>query len=86
MTGREGSLQNIKGEILHRDTCVSMHRLEHLLGIRRLRPPSRKAMLERTEYIPGGICPFGLKAALSVFAQQAILDLPLGYINAGMFA
>ncbi len=70
--------------LMHGDGRVSMHRLQRLAGVRRLVPSSPENAELLTGYRPGGICPFGLRHPLPVFAQQSLFTLPLLYINAGI--
>lgn len=69
--------------LMHGDRRVSVRRLERLAGAAHL-APSAPDMAERlTGYRPGGICPFGLRRALPVFAQESLFSCPALYINAG---
>ena len=82
--GMQGEKLRAVMVLMHGDERVSMHKLERLSGIHRLLPSSPETALELTGYVPGGICPFGLKTPLPVFMQQTLFDLPLVYINAGV--
>ncbi|HJD96816.1 aminoacyl-tRNA deacylase [Mailhella massiliensis] len=82
--GLEGEERLAVMALIHGDERVSMHKLERLSGIRRLLPSSPDTAFALTGYMPGGICPFGLKTPLPVFVQETLLELPILYINAGV--
>lgn len=69
--------------LMHGDERVSVRKLERLSGIRRLGPSAPDTAQELTGYLPGGICPFGLKTDLPVFMQETLQDLPELFVNAG---
>ncbi len=69
--------------LIHGDERVSMHKLERLSGIRHLKPSSPKDAFDVTGYLPGGICPFGIKTSIPVFMHETLVTMPALYINAG---
>lgn len=69
--------------LMHGDRRVSVRRLERLAGGGHLAPSAPDVAERITGYRPGGICPFGLRRALPVFAQESLFSCPALYINAG---
>ena len=69
--------------LMHGDREVSTKELAKQLGVKRVSPCSPRDAQRYTGYMVGGISPFGMKRNLPVYVEEAILDLPLIYINAG---
>lgn len=69
--------------LMHGDERVSLHKLQRLSGVPHLQPSSPENAERLTGYKPGGICPFGLRSPLPVFAQASLFDCRTLYINAG---
>lgn len=69
--------------LMHGDERVSLHKLQRLSGVPHLQPSSPENAERLTGYKPGGICPFGLRLPLPVFAQESLFDCGRLYINAG---
>ena len=69
--------------LMHGDGRVSLHKLQRLSGVPHLQPSSPEDAERLTGYRPGGICPFGLRSPLPVFAQSTLFDCGTLYINAG---
>lgn len=81
--GKQGEERQAVMVLMHGDERVSLRRLERLSGIRRLSPSSPDTARELTGYLPGGICPFGLKTPLPLFMQETLDELPELFVNAG---
>ena len=81
--GKEGAERRAVMVLMHGDERVSLRKLERLSGIGRLAPSSPDVARELTGYLPGGICPFGLKSPLPVFMQETLDELAELFVNAG---
>ena len=81
--GKEGAERRAVMVLMHGDERVSLRKLERLSGIGRLGPSSPDVARELTGYLPGGICPFGLKSPLPVFMQETLDELAELFVNAG---
>lgn len=69
--------------LMHGDGRVSMHKLERLANIRHLKPSEPDTALAITGYVPGGICPFGMRMKLPVIMQHTINGQRHIFINGG---
>ena len=69
--------------LMHGDERVSLHKLQRLSGVPHLQPSSPENAERLTGYKPGGICPFGLRSPLPVFAQSSLFERGTLHINAG---
>ena len=81
--GKAGAERRAVMVLMHGDERVSLRKLERLSGIGRLAPSSPDVARELTGYLPGGICPFGLKSPLPVFMQETLDELAELFVNAG---
>lgn len=69
--------------LMHGDERVSLRKLQRISGVPHLQPSSPEDAERLTGYKPGGICPFGLRSPLPVFAQVSLFACATLYINAG---
>ncbi len=69
--------------LMHGDERVSIRKLQRLAGMHHLMPAAPETAQRLTGYKPGGICPFGMRERLPVYAQQTLFDCPRICINAG---
>jgi len=69
--------------LMHGDKEVSAKNLARALGKKSVAPCTPEVADRHSGYQVGGTSPFGLKRAMPVYVEQAILDLPLVYINGG---
>lgn len=69
--------------LMHGDERISLRKLQRLAGVPHLQPSSPEDAERLTGYKPGGICPFGLRSPLPVFAQSTLFACATLYINAG---
>lgn len=69
--------------LMHGDREVSTRQLARELGARGVAPASEAVARRVTGYEPGGISPFGTRAALDVHVERSVLDLPRILINGG---
>ncbi|MDQ3803186.1 MAG: Cys-tRNA(Pro) deacylase [Acidobacteriota bacterium] len=69
--------------LMHGDREVSTKRLARALGVKSVRPCDPAAAQRHTGYVVGGTSPFGTRAALPVYVERTIFDLPKIYINGG---
>jgi len=69
--------------LMHGDRKVSTKNLARQAGVKRIEPCKPDAALRHSGYQVGGISPFGVRKALTVYMERSILDLPKIYINGG---
>jgi Cys-tRNA(Pro) deacylase len=69
--------------LMHGDMEVSTQRLARLLGVKKVVPCDPARAQRETGYMVGGISPLGTRAALPVYAESSVLDLPVIYLNGG---
>ena len=68
---------------MHGDREVSTKALARFLGVKMVSPCDPERANKHTEYLVGGISPFGTRKALRVYIEKSILDLQKVCINAG---
>jgi Cys-tRNA(Pro) deacylase len=69
--------------LMHGDREVSTKQLARAVGARSVRPCDPAVAQKHTGYVVGGTSPFGTRAAMPVYAERTIFDLPKIYINGG---
>lgn len=69
--------------LMHGDREVSTKTLARYLGVKSVQPCDPATAQKHTGYMVGGTSPFGTRAALPVYAERTIFDLPRIYINGG---
>jgi Cys-tRNA(Pro) deacylase len=69
--------------LMHGDAQVSAKNLARHLGVKLVAPVAPEKALKLTGYMVGGTSPFGVKAAMPIYAEKTILDLEKIYINGG---
>jgi Cys-tRNA(Pro) deacylase len=69
--------------LMHGDLQVSGKQLARIIGAKNVLPCSLETAFKHTGYIVGGTSPFGTRAALPVYMEETILNLPRIYINGG---
>ncbi len=69
--------------LMHGDCEVSTRNLARLLGVKSVEPCDEKTAGRLTGYMFGGTSPFGTRAALPVYVEKTIFDLPTILINGG---
>jgi Cys-tRNA(Pro) deacylase len=69
--------------LMHGDKEVSAKNLARALGKKSVGPCAPAVADRHSGYQVGGTSPFGLKRAMPVYVERAILELPLIYINGG---
>ena len=69
--------------LMHGDLQVSGKQLARIIGAKNVLSCSPETAFKHTGYLVGGTSPFGTRAALPVFMEETILNLPRIYINGG---
>ena len=69
--------------LMHGDREVSTKQLARAIGARSVKPCDPATAQRHTGYLVGGTSPFGTRAALPVYAERTIFQLPKMYINGG---
>jgi Cys-tRNA(Pro) deacylase len=69
--------------LMHGDMEVSTKKLARVMGVKSLRPATQREADRITGYQFGGTSPLGMRTDPPVFAQESLLDLDVGYVNAG---
>jgi Cys-tRNA(Pro) deacylase len=69
--------------LMHGDREVSTKQLAREIGARSVTPCKPETAQRHTGYLVGGTSPFGTRAAMPVYAERTIFELPKIYINGG---
>lgn len=69
--------------LMHGDLEVSTKKLARVMGVKSLRPATQQEADRLTGYQFGGTSPLGMRTDPPVFAQDTLLGLDVGYVNAG---
>jgi Cys-tRNA(Pro) deacylase len=69
--------------LMHGDLQVSGKQLARIINAKNVLPCSPETAQKHTGYLVGGTSPFGTRAALPVYMEETILNLPRIYINGG---
>ena len=69
--------------LMHGDREVSAKQLARLVGAKTVGPCAPDVADRHSGYQVGGTSPFGLRRAMSIYAELSIVDLPRIYINGG---
>ncbi|HEU4894383.1 MAG TPA: aminoacyl-tRNA deacylase [Acidimicrobiia bacterium] len=69
--------------LMHGDLEVSTKKLARVLAVKSLRPATQQEADRLTGYQFGGTSPLGMRTDPPVFAHETLLDLEVGYVNAG---
>ena len=69
--------------LMHGNLQVSVKQLARIIGAKNILPCSSETAFKHTGYLVGGTSPFGTRAALPVYMEETILNLPRIYINGG---
>ena len=69
--------------LMHGDLQVSGKQLARIINAKSVLPCSAETAQKHTGYLVGGTSPFGTRAALPVYMEETILNLPRIYINGG---
>ena len=69
--------------VMHGDLEVSTRQLARHLGVKAVSPATEAGVEKYTGYAPGGVSPFGTRAALPVYVEETVLALGRAYINGG---
>ena len=69
--------------LMHGDREVSTKQLEREIGARAVQPCKPEVAQKHTGYLVGGTSPLGTRAALPVYVERTIFELPRIYINGG---
>jgi Cys-tRNA(Pro) deacylase len=69
--------------LMHGDLQVSGKQLARIIGVKNILPCSPETAFKHTGYLVGGTSPFGTRAALPVYMEETIANLPRIYINGG---
>ena len=69
--------------VMHGDLEVSTRQLARHLGVKAVSPATEAGVEKYTGYVPGGVSPFGTRAALPVYVEETVLALDRAYINGG---
>ena len=69
--------------LMHGDRQVSTKQLARTLGVKSVQPCDTQTATKHTGYLVGGTSPFGTRAALPVYVEQTIFEIPKIYINGG---
>jgi Cys-tRNA(Pro) deacylase len=68
---------------MHGDFEVSTKQLAREIGVKRVMSCDVQTAHKHTGYMVGGISPLGTRAAMPVYAESTVLELPLIYLNGG---
>ena len=69
--------------LMHGDLEVSTKRLARTIGAKQVIPCSPNTAQKHTGYSVGGICPFGTRTPMPVYAEKTIFALDTIYVNGG---
>ncbi|MBA4214883.1 MAG: Cys-tRNA(Pro) deacylase [Polaromonas sp.] len=69
--------------LMHGNRTVSTKNLARQIGVKSVEPCKPEVANRHSGYFVGGTSPFGLKRAMPVFVEAAVLDLPKIWINGG---
>jgi Cys-tRNA(Pro) deacylase len=69
--------------LMHGDREVSTKQLAREIGARSVVPCKPETAQKHTGYLVGGTSPFGTRAAMPVYVERTIFELPRIYINGG---
>jgi Cys-tRNA(Pro) deacylase len=69
--------------LMHADLEVSTKKLARVMGVKSLRPATQHEANRLTGYPFGGTSPLGMRTDPPVFAQDTLVGLDVGYVNAG---
>ncbi|RXZ43718.1 Cys-tRNA(Pro) deacylase [Crenobacter cavernae] len=69
--------------LMHGDKEVGVGLLARQIGAKRVEPCEPAVAGKHSGYLVGGTSPFGTKAAMPVYMEASIADLPRIYINGG---
>jgi Cys-tRNA(Pro) deacylase len=69
--------------LMHGDREVSAKQLARFVGAKTVGPCAPEIADRHSGYQVGGTSPFGLRRAMSIYAERSIVDLPRIYINGG---
>lgn len=69
--------------LMHGDRQVSTKQLARAISVKSVQPCEPQTATKHTGYLVGGTSPFGTRAALPVYVERTIFDLPKIYINGG---
>jgi Cys-tRNA(Pro) deacylase len=69
--------------LMHGDCEVSTKQLARRLGVKSVHPCDPATAQKHTGYLVGGTSPFGTRAALPVYVERTIFELPRIYVNGG---
>jgi len=69
--------------LMHGDREVSTKELARVLGVKGVFPCEPAVAQRHTGYMVGGTSPLGTRKAIPVYAEKAVFDLPMIYINGG---
>jgi Cys-tRNA(Pro) deacylase len=69
--------------LMHGDREISTRQLARTIGVKTIVPASEAAVERHTGYQPGGVSPFGTRAALPIYVEESVLALDRVYINGG---
>jgi Cys-tRNA(Pro) deacylase len=69
--------------LMHGDREVSAKQLARFVGAKTVGPCVPEIADRHSGYQVGGTSPFGLRRAMSIYAERSIVDLPRIYINGG---
>jgi Cys-tRNA(Pro) deacylase len=83
MEADEGGKKRMVLVLMHGDREVSTKELARFLRVKTIAPASETGVTRATGYLPGGVSPFGTRAALPVLVEESILELGRIFINGG---
>jgi Cys-tRNA(Pro) deacylase len=69
--------------LMHGNRTVSTKNLARQIGVKAVEPCKPEVANRHSGYFVGGTSPFGLKRAMPVFVEAAVLGLPKIWINGG---
>ena len=69
--------------LMHGNRTVSTKNLARQIGVKSVEPCQPEVANRHSGYFVGGTSPFGLKRAMPVFVESAVLGLPKIWINGG---
>jgi len=69
--------------LMHGNRTVSTKNLARQIGVKSVEPCKPEVANRHSGYFVGGTSPFGLKRAMPVFVEAAVLGLPKIWINGG---
>jgi Cys-tRNA(Pro) deacylase len=69
--------------LMHGNRTVSTKNLARQIGAKSVEPCRPEVANRHSGYLVGGTSPFGLKRAMPVYVESAVLELPRIWINGG---